>query len=118
PETLARRLAQGQRGGVFFLYGDDEFSREEAVARIIDAHVDPGTRDFNLDQLRGVDLDGETLASLIATPPLMAEWRVVVVRDAQALASTPKMRAVVESVLDRPVPGLALVLSTQIPSGS
>lgn len=118
PETLARRLAQGQRGGVFFLYGDDEFSREEAVARIIDAHVDPGTRDFNLDQLRGADLDGETLASLIATPPMMAEWRVVVVRDAQALASTPKMRAVIESVLDRPVPGLALVLSTQIPSGS
>lgn len=118
PETLARRLAQGQRGGVFFLFGDDEFSREEAVSRVVDAHVDPATRDFNLDQLRGTELDPEALASLIATPPLMAEWRVIVVREAQALAGTPKLRAVIESVLDRPIPGLALVLSTQIPAGS
>jgi len=61
PETLARRLAQGQRGGVFFLFGDDEFSREEAVSRVVDAHVDPATRDFNLDQLRGTELDPEAL---------------------------------------------------------
>lgn len=118
PDKLARALAGGERGSVFFLFGEEEFLKEEAAARIIEAHLDPATRDFNLDQLRGTELDVETLASLLQTPPLMAEWRVVVVREAQALAGSPKTRAVIESLLERPVPGLVLLLLAQLPERS
>ena len=84
----ARRfLEKGGKGGVFFLHGDDEFRKDEAVRVIVDAHLDPATRDFNLDMLRASEVDGERLASVLATPPLMAEWRVVVVRDVEAVAS-------------------------------
>ncbi len=115
PERLLRALAQGDRGGVFFLHGDEEFLKEEIAAKIVEAHLDPATRDFNLDQLRGNELDVETLASVVHTPPMMAEWRVVVVREAQAIAGSPRARAVVEELLERPVPGLALVLIAQLP---
>lgn len=115
PERLLRALASGERGGVFFLFGDEEFLKEEVVERIVEAHLDPVTRDFNFDLLRGDELDVEALASMIQTPPMMAEWRVVLVRDAQGLASSPRARAVVEAVLDRPIPGLALVLVAQLP---
>jgi DNA polymerase III subunit delta len=53
-----------------------------------------------------------------ATPPLMAEWRVVVVRDVQALAANARGRTVLESLIDRKVPGLALILTAQIPEKS
>lgn len=102
------------KGGVFLLEGDEEFLKEEAARRLIDAHIDPATRDFNLDQLRGTDLDPQTLVSICQTPPMMAEWRIVVVRDAQALAANAKMRAAVESLLG-PIPGLVLLLLVQLP---
>ena len=115
PERLLRAL-EAAPGGVFFLYGDEAFLREEMVLRIIEAHLDPATRDFNLDLVRGSDVSAEQRASLIATPPMMASWRVVVVRDAQGLAA--KAREAVEEAAAAPLPGLALVVSAAVPSGS
>src|SRR5688500_17530417 len=108
PEKLMKALASSKRGGIFFLFGEEEFLKEEAAVAIATAHLDPATRDFNYDQLRGGDVEAETLASIANTPPMMAEWRVVIVRDAQALATNTRVRTAVESLLDRPVPGLAL----------
>lgn len=113
-DGLARTIGRGRRGGVYFLHGEEEFLKEEAVTAIVAAHLDPATRDFNLDLLRGASLDPETLASICNTPPMMAEWRVVVVRDAQYLAASARMRAVIESIVDSPVPALALVLVATI----
>jgi DNA polymerase-3 subunit delta len=114
-DQLARGLESGSRGGIFFLFGENEFLKEEAAARLVAAHLDPATRDFNYDQLRATDLEPETLASIAGTPPMMAEWRVVVVRDAQALAATARSRAPIESLLARPVPGLVLILVATLP---
>ena len=80
--------------------------------------MDPGTRDFNLDMLRGTEVDPETLASVIATPPMMAEWRVVVLREVEGLASSKKAREELLKVVQNPPPGLALIMSCTVPSGS
>jgi len=110
-EQLAKRLAGGRApGGVFFLFGENEFLKEEAAAQLVAAHLDPATRDFNFDQLRAGDTDPDTLASIAHTPPMMAEWRVVIVRDAQALAASASTRAPIEVLLERKLPGLVLIL--------
>jgi len=106
------------RGGVFYLHGDDEFRKEEVVRALVDAHLDPATRDFNFDPLRGTEVDAETLASVIATPPMMAEWRVVVVREVEGLSSSARARDVLLEAAARPAPGLALILSCTVPGGS
>jgi DNA polymerase-3 subunit delta len=106
------------RGGAFYLHGDDPFRKEAAVRELIEAHVDPGTRDFNLDLLRGTEVSAEDLASILATPPMMAEWRVVVVREVEGLASSKHARDVLLAVVANPPPGLALVLSCTVPKGS
>lgn len=69
----------------YYFLGDDEYFKDEWLRRLIAAAVDPATRDFNLDQRRGDELDAATLASLLGAPPLMAERRVVVIRDAAGL---------------------------------
>jgi DNA polymerase-3 subunit delta len=117
-EKLHRALESGRRGGVFFLFGDDEFLKEEAATAITAAHLDPATRDFNYDQLRGATAEPETLVAIAQTPPLMAEWRVVIVRDVQALITQARGRTALESVLERPIPGLALVLLATLPDRS
>jgi DNA polymerase III subunit delta len=115
-DQLQRTLRDRVAGGAFFFHGDEDFFREEAVSRVVAAYVDDATRDFNFDQLRGSDVDADGLASMLATPPMMAEHRVVVVRDAQGLS--PKAREVVEAAAKAPEPGLVLVLSAAIPSAS
>lgn len=85
---------------------------------MIEAHLDPATKDFNLDPLRGTDVDPETLASVLATPPMMAEWRVVVLREVEGLAGSKKAREELLAVAENPPPGLVLILSCTVPSGS
>ena len=109
-ERLIRHLREGGRGGVFFLHGEEEHLKELALRQLIAAHLDEGTRDFNLDEVRGTDVTPETLASLIQTPPMMAEWRVVVVHDTQGLAGSSTSRKILEDVAEGPPPGLALLL--------
>ncbi|HEY0019728.1 MAG TPA: DNA polymerase III subunit delta [Longimicrobium sp.] len=116
PGQLDRTLRDRVAGGAFFFYGDEDFLREQAVDQVVAAYLDPATRDFNFDQLRGGDVTADDLASIVATPPMMAEHRVVVVRDAQGLSV--KAREVVEAVSKAPDPGLILVVSASIPSAS
>lgn len=113
PPALARAS-----GGVFYLHGEDLFSKEEAVQALIGAHLDEATRDFNLDALLGTEVDAETMASVLATPPMMAEWRVVVIRDVEGLAGSKHAREALLEVVAKPPPGLALILSCTVPQGS
>ncbi|MDH3271721.1 MAG: DNA polymerase III subunit delta [Gemmatimonadota bacterium] len=105
-------------GGVFYLHGEDHFRKEAAVRALVEAHVDPATKDFNYDPLRGTEVDGERLASVLATPPMMAEWRVVVLREVEGLASTKKAREELVRIAQSPPPGLAFIMSCTVPSGS
>ncbi len=110
-------LAQA-RGGAFYLHGEDEFRKEEVLRALVDVHLDPSTKDFNLDPLRGTEVDAETLASILGTPPMMAEWRVVVLREVEGLASSARTRDILLRTVTSPPPGLALIMSCTPPQGS
>ena len=110
-----RRRSSLRKGGVYLLEGDEPFLKDEAVQELIELHIDPSTRDFNLDILRGTSLEPETLLSICHTPPMMAEWRAVVVHDAQALAANARTRGALEVLMSKPVPGLVLLLVAQLP---
>ncbi len=110
--------ADGPPGGVFYLHGEDEFRKEEVAKRLAEAHLDSSTRDFNLDRLRGSEVDVETLASILATPPMMAEWRVVFLRETEGLASSARARELLVETAESPPPGLALILLCSPPARS
>ena len=93
----------------YLLHGEDEFRKEDALRHLIDAAVDPATRDFNFDQRRGADVDGGALGSLLATPPMMADRRVVVIRDITALKKDA--RAALEAYLKKPTPDVLVVMT-------
>ena len=111
-------LQDKEKGGAFFLFGDDRFRKEEEGRALVNWHLDPATKDFNYDPLRGAEVSVEDLASILATPPMMAEWRVVFLREVEALASSPRARDALMEVVKSPPPGLALILLASIPKGS
>jgi len=111
-------LADGEKGGAFFLFGEDAFRKEEAARALVAWHLDPGTKDFNYDPLRGSEVEVEALASVLATPPMMAEWRVVLLREVEGLASSARGREALLGVATNPPPGLALIMLATIPKES
>src|SRR4051812_22767707 len=106
--ALRAAIRDKQFSPAYHLRGEDEYLKEEALRHLIDAAVDPGTRDFNLDLRRGAELDGESLASLLAMPPMMADRRVVVVRDVLDLKKDT--RAALEKFLRAPSRDVLLIL--------
>lgn len=92
----------------YFLFGDDDYLKEDAEKQLVAAAVDPATRDFNLETRRGADLDREALEMLLGTPPMMAERRVVIVRDVGALRKDA--RTLLDRYLERPASDTVLVL--------
>ena len=93
---------------VYYFHGDDDFLKEDAVRRVLAAAIDPATRDFNLEVRRGADLDPQTLDGLLATPPMMADRRAVVVREVGALKKDA--RATLDRYLERPAADTVLLL--------
>jgi DNA polymerase III subunit delta len=84
-KTLRDAVKKRQFDGAYYVYGDDEYQKNEAVKQLVAAAVDPATRDFNLDTRRAAELDAESLGSLLDTPPMMAERRVAIIREVGAL---------------------------------
>lgn len=108
-QALHAAIQKKQFSPAYLLYGEDEFRKEDVLRHLIDAAVEPATRDFNLDQRRGAELDAESLASLLAMPPMMAERRVIVIRDVTALRR--ESRAALDRYLASPARDVLVVLT-------
>ena len=93
---------------VYFFFGEDDYLKDARARDMVEAAIDPATRDFNLEIRRGGELDAETLDSLLSTPPMLAARRVVVVRDVDKLKKDA--RALLLRHLERPPADLVLIL--------
>ncbi len=87
PAALLAEIAKGDVRPFYFLHGDEEYERDALVASIIDALVSAQTRDFNLDVLRAERLEVLDFFQVYETYPMMAESRLIVLRDAEALTT-------------------------------
>jgi len=108
-KTLRDAIKRRSFDGAYYITGEDDYQKEDAVRQLIEAAVDPSSRDFNLDVRRAADVDAETLSVLLSTPPMLAERRVLVVREAGSLKK--EARKVLDEYLKNPVPDLLLVLT-------
>jgi DNA polymerase III subunit delta len=109
PQRILRDAVRDKEfAAVYYLFGEDDFLKEQAVRQLVEAAVDPATRDFNLEMRRGGDLDAETLGSLLGTPPMMAERRVLVVREVGALRKDA--RTLLDRYIKSPAPDAVVIL--------
>ncbi|MGH7614566.1 MAG: DNA polymerase III subunit delta [Gemmatimonadales bacterium] len=109
-DALLRAVKRGDPDPVYYLHGEEDVLKHEAVRALVDRAVDPGARDFNLDQRTATDLDAEALHALLNTPPMLAERRAVVLRGVEQLRKKSKPRDALLAYLERPSPATLLVL--------
>jgi DNA polymerase-3 subunit delta len=108
PRALRTAFDAGSFDPVYVLFGDEDYIKEEILRLLLARAVDASMRDFNVDIRRGADLDAAGLRSLLEQLPMMAERRVVVVRDAQAIKKAPL--AALDQYLSAPSRDIVLVL--------
>src|SRR5712664_1044178 len=109
-DALLRSLKQGAPHPVYYLHGEEDVLKDEAVRALLERAVDPAARDFNVDQRSAADLDPEAFNALVNTPPILATTRAVVLRGMEQLRKTAKVRQELLHYLDSPNPTTVLVL--------
>ncbi len=115
-DDLLRAVGRGELAPVYYLSGSEDILKDEAVRAIIDRALEPHERDFNLDQRGAQGLDPETLHALINTLPMMANRRVVVIRDIEQWKKKTSARDVVLTYLGNPSADTILVLVEGAPN--
>jgi DNA polymerase III subunit delta len=80
-DDLERSIKQKKFSPLYYFYGDEDFLMQEMVDSIIDRAIDASSRSFNLDVINGYDADAKEIVSIASAFPMMAERRVVIVKD-------------------------------------
>jgi DNA polymerase III subunit delta len=113
-KPLKTVLETGGFAPVYVFHGADDHLKEEWVRQVVGRATDPSTRDFNFDTLRGAEVDVSGLSAALEALPMLAERRVVILRDPAALKKAQKER--LEQYLAKPAADTVLLLV--VPSGA
>ncbi|HVX89623.1 MAG TPA: DNA polymerase III subunit delta, partial [Gemmatimonadales bacterium] len=108
--ALRKEVKAGKLAPVYYFHGPEETLKEEALGTLVDLAVDPASRDFNYDVRHATALDAESLHALVNTLPMMAERRVVVIRDVDGWTVKSPTRKVLLEYLAKPAPETLLIL--------
>ena len=86
-EDLVRDVRAGRVSPVYYLMGAEEYYINEISEFLTNTLLKPEERDFNLDIVYGADTNAAQIVELAQAYPMMADRRVVLVREAQSLSS-------------------------------
>ena len=106
---LNRAISSGNFEPVYLFDGEEEYLKETKARQLIDAALDPSSRDFNLDVRQGSELSAMQLDSLLSTPPMLAQRRVVLIKEISGLKKAA--RTVLEKYLEKPARDVLLVMT-------
>ncbi len=106
----AKLLRQGPLAPCYYFHGPVDLLKDEALAGLLDRSIEPSLRDLNYDQRSASQLAPEDIDALCSTVPMLAERRVVVIRDVEAWGRKARAKAAMLRYLDRPSPETVLVL--------
>lgn len=107
---VQQAVAGGSLPAAFYFHGPEDLLKDEAVRAVTDGVLDPSLRDFNLDLRSASELDAEEIPQLCYALPMMADRRVVVVRDVEAWKKRTRGRAAMAAYLAKPSPETVVLL--------
>ncbi len=105
-EQLATAFRHENFEPLYFLYGEEGYLADELQDILLATALAPHERDFNLDIIYGDDSDAQSVLALCASYPVMAERRVVIVREFESL----KDNRMFKEYAEHPNPSAVVVL--------
>ncbi len=92
PAQFLKAVESGKQFPVLLLYGEEEYLIREAARLYLDRIADETTRQFDVAEFRGEDVDSIALWNALTTLPLLAAKRVVVIDTPTDLSEKAKER--------------------------
>jgi len=102
-----RALERGTVGPVYLFTGEEEFLIQAALERLVQAVVDPATKDFNYTVLDAETSSADAILTAVESLPAFAERRLVVLKNADQLPAGEAYRLV--AYLKNPSPTTCFV---------
>lgn len=115
PRELHTALKKKQFAPIYLVYGEEDLLIDECVQAIVKQAVDPSMRGFNLDIMYGSKVDAQDVVAHASSFPMMAERRVVVVKESEKLATTDAAREVLAAYIKKPLESTSLVFVAEKP---
>ena len=89
-DIIKKLKARDGLGSVYILFGEEDYTKADAVARFRKAASESGFPEFNLVRFSQGKLTLDDLAEAIETPPMMSELKLVEIDGADALSPKQK----------------------------
>ena len=110
-DSAYRQIRRGELAPVYYLTGPEEVLKDELISLVLESAVDPSTRDFNLDIRTAGEVDTEGFTALVDTPPMLADRRVVVIKNIEQWRKNSKVWQAVDVYVSNPSPMTVLLLT-------
>lgn len=109
PDQVTKTIVDA-RSGAFLLLGENGLDLEDVVDRVTDSLTKPETRAFNFDEYDASDRDttGEVVSSAVRSFAMLADVRVVVVRNMQDANDSVGIE--LAHLIDESIDGTALLM--------
>lgn len=105
-ESIMRELKARHFSPIYILMGDESYYIDKIADYIAEHVLQPEQRDFNQNIIFGADVNAAQIIDLSKGYPMMADYRVVIVKEAQNLKDTE----LIAKYLENPVRSTILVL--------
>jgi DNA polymerase-3 subunit delta len=100
---ILKDLKAGQYKSVYFLSGEEPYYIDQ-VSDFIEEHVlDEGGKAFNQVILYGKEIDFKTIVDNARQFPMMAPYRVIIVKEAQEMRSINSLQSYIENPSDQTI---------------
>ncbi|MAT39485.1 MAG: DNA polymerase III subunit delta [Ectothiorhodospiraceae bacterium] len=109
PKQLQQHIANRTFLPVYLIFGKEEYFVERYVKSLTAAALEGADEEFNYDVLYGSEVKGDTVAAAANSFPVMADRRVVLVKEAWKLHGDPHLAG----YLKNPSPDTVLILAEE-----
>ena len=106
-ETLMADLKQRKFKPIYFIMGEEPYYIDKVTQYLENNVLTPEERDFNQTVVYGLDTNASQVADMAKRFPMMAQYQVVIVKEAQNMKGWDKLKYYFE----KPSPSTILVIS-------
>lgn len=105
-EDIMKKMMAGEYAPVYVLMGDESYYIDKICDYLVEHVLKPEERDFNQVILFGADINAAQVLDQCKGYPMMAKYRVVVLKEAQNLRNLESL----EEYLEKPMPSTIFVM--------
>jgi DNA polymerase III subunit delta len=107
PQAILNDVKAGNLKPVYFLMGEESYYIDLITESLLDQLMTESEKEFDLSVVYGKDVDMRQVISLARQYPMMAKYRVVLVREAQDI----KDMETLSIYLEKPMPTTVLIIN-------